>query len=129
MIDDFYQLIEEALTKSPLKPLRNAIKNALKLKKRVYQMFRHGELPLHNNHNEQLIRPTTLIRKNSLFAKSTAGAKANAIWYSIVQTAKLNHLDVFKYLETLLSAFTKRETPEIEAYLPWAREIQESCKA
>ena len=129
MIDDFYQLIEEALTKSPLKPLRNAIKNALKLKKRVYQMFRHGELPLHNNHNEQLIRPTTLVRKNSLFAKSTAGAKANAIWYSIVQTAKLNHLDVFKYLETLLNAFTKRETPEIEAYLPWAREIQESCKA
>ncbi|SEL36353.1 IS66 C-terminal element, partial [Limosilactobacillus mucosae] len=57
------------------------------------------------------------------------GAKANAIWYSIVQTAKLNHLDVFKYLEPLLSAFTKRETPEIEAYLPWAREIQESCKA
>lgn len=38
------------------------------------------------NHNEQLIRPTTLIRKNSLFAKSTARAKANAIWYSIVQT-------------------------------------------
>ncbi|MGE9968134.1 hypothetical protein ACQRAZ_10800 [Limosilactobacillus mucosae] len=32
MIDDFYQLIEEALTKSPLKPLRNA----LKLKKWVY---------------------------------------------------------------------------------------------
>lgn len=30
-----------------------------------------------------------------------------------------NHrLDVFKYLETLFSAFTKRETPEIEAYLP-----------
>lgn len=129
VIDDFYQLIEGALTKSSIKQLRNAIKNALKLKKRVYQMFRHGELPLHNNYNEQLIRPTTLVRKNSLFAKSTAGAKVNAIWYSIVQTAKLNHLDVFKYLETLLSAFTKRETPEIEAYLPWAREIQESCKA
>nr|WP_278846672.1 transposase [Limosilactobacillus mucosae] len=54
------------------------------MKKRIYQMFKHGELPLHNNHNEQLIRPTTLVRKNSLFAKSTAGAKTNAIWYSIV---------------------------------------------
>ncbi|MFR0580876.1 IS66 family transposase, partial [Limosilactobacillus mucosae] len=32
-------------------------------------MFKHGELPLHNNHNEQLIRPTTLVRKNSMFAK------------------------------------------------------------
>lgn len=84
---------------------------------------------MHNNHNEQLIRPTTLVRKNSLFAKSTVGAKANAIWYSIVQTARLNHLDVFKYLETLLSAFAKRETSEIEAYLPWAHKIQESCKA
>ncbi len=129
LIDRFYQLIEETLTKSPLKPLRNAINNALKLKERVYQIFSHGELPLHNNHNEQLIRPTTLVRKNSLFAKSTAGARANAIWYSIVQTAKLNYLDVFKYLETLLEAFTKRKKPDVEAYLPWAPQIQETCKA
>lgn len=129
MIDRFYELIEKALTESPLKPLRNAINNAINLKARVYQIFSHGELPLHNNHNEQLIRPTTLVRKNSLFAKSTAGARANAIWYSIVQTAKLNHLDVFKYLETLLEAFTKRKKPDVEAYLPWAPKIQEICKA
>ena len=77
--------------------LKDAVKNALKLKdRRVYQIFEIGELPLSNNSVEQSIRLSTIIRKNSLFAKSTAGAEANAILYTIVQTAKLNNLDVFK---------------------------------
>lgn len=87
--------------KSPLKPLRNAITNALKLKKCVYQIFDHGELPLHKNHDEQIIRPTTLIRKNYLFAKSTAGAKENAGWYSIVQTTD----NTFAFLPYILLTY------------------------
>lgn len=89
--------------------LKDAVKNVLKLKDRVYQIFKFGELPLSNNSVEQSIRPSTIIRKNSLFAKSTAGAEANAIFYTIVQTAKLNNLDVFKYLELIFEAYTLSE--------------------
>lgn len=61
----------------------------------------------------------------TVFSKLKAENRPDEEWIDYY-----NHrLDVFKYLETLFSAFTKRETPEIEAYLPWAREIQESCKA
>ena len=49
-------------------------------------------MPLNNNHDEQQVRPTTIGRKNYLFTKSEVGAKANAMWYSIIQTAKLNKL-------------------------------------
>ena len=59
--------------------MKAAINNALKLRKRVYQIFEDGRVPLTNNPVEQAIRPSTLIRKNSLFAKSTAGAQTNAI--------------------------------------------------
>ncbi|WP_323082352.1 IS66 family transposase, partial [Limosilactobacillus reuteri] len=62
----------------------------LKLRKRVYQIFEDGRVPLTNNPVEQAIRPSTLIRKNSLFAKSTAGAQANAIFYTLVATANQN---------------------------------------
>ena len=101
-----------------------AINYALNQKERVYQIFEHGELPLDNNHDEQLIRPTTIGRKNYLFAKTEAGAEANAIWYTFIQTAKLNQLKVREYLEHLLSAFTWTESPVWEAYLPWDPEIQ-----
>ena len=63
-------------------------------------------------------------RKNYLFAKTEAGAEANAIWYTFIQTAKLNQLKVHEYLEPLISAFVWTEKPVWEAYLPWASEIQ-----
>ena len=122
LLDEFYRFIGEI--KHPIGKLRVAINYALNQKERVYQIFEHGELPLDNNHDEQLIRPTTIGRKNYLFAKTEAGAEANATWYTFIQTAKLNQLKVREYLEHLLSSFTWTESPVWEAYLPWDPEIQ-----
>ena len=111
--------------KKPIGRLKTAINYTLSQKQRVYQIFDHGEMPLDNNHDEQQIRPTTIGRKNYLFTKSEVGAKANAMWYSIIQTAKLNKLRVREYLEYLLEAFAWTDQPDWKAYLPWAPEIQE----
>ncbi|KRM63823.1 hypothetical protein FC14_GL000174 [Ligilactobacillus agilis DSM 20509] len=56
-----------------------------------------------------------------------AGAKANAIWYSLIQTAKLNGLDVTKYLNYIFSLLEQRKEVDVEAYLPWNSEVKESC--
>ena len=125
LLDTFYAFIEGI--SNPMHRLRNAIKNAVKLKSRVSQIFEIGELPLSNNAVEQSIRPSTIIRKNSLFAKSTAGAKANAIFYTIVQTAKLNNLNVFKYLELIFEAHTRSQNPDLKAYLPWNPMVRQLC--
>lgn len=79
LVDNFYKILEEIRQKHPLKPLRTAIQHAFHLKERVYKIFADGTMPIHNNRDEQLIRPTTIVRKNCLFARTTAGAKANAI--------------------------------------------------
>ena len=105
LVDEFYRFIGEI--KHPIGKLRVAINHALNQKERVYQIFEHSELPLDNNHDEQLIRLTTIGRKNYLFAKTKAGA--NAIWYTFIQTAKLNQLKVREYLEYLLLAFAWTE--------------------
>lgn len=110
--------------KNPMGKLKDAIHNALRLKSRLYKIFENAQLPLDNNPVEQSIRPTTLVRKNSLFAKSQNGAKANAIIYSIIATAKQNNLKIFDYLKYVFDQYTKRVLPKVEDLLPWNENIQ-----
>ena len=122
LLDAFYRFIEEIAY--PMHKLKDAVKNALKLKDQIFEI---GELSLSNNSVEQSIRPSTIMRKNSLFAKSTAGAEANAIFYTIVQTAKLNNLDIFKYLELIFEAYTRSQNLDLKAYLPWNPMVRQLC--
>ncbi len=81
---------------------------------------------------ETSIRPFATGRKAWLFADSPAGARASGIVYTLVETAKLNHLDVFGYLCYLLESLPDldhRNHPELlEAYLPWSETLPESCR-
>ena len=49
-----------------------------------------GETPMDNNYAEQAIRPFTIGRKNFVLIESSNGARASAVLYSIVETAKAN---------------------------------------
>ena len=64
---------------------------------------------------------------------SAKGAKASAVLYSIVETAKANRLDVFKYFELLLTVLPSMgflTNPDIlEELLPWNESVQKICKA
>lgn len=119
MVYDFITKIE-----NPMGKLKRAINNALRLKDRLYKIFDNAQLPLDNNPVEQSIRPTTLVRKNSLFATSKNGAKTNAMIYTIIQTAKLNNLRIFDYLKYVFDQYTKRVAVKVEDLLPWNQEIQ-----
>ena len=85
-----------------------------------------------NNDCEASIRPFATGRKVWLFADSPAGARASSIVYTLVETAKLNHLDVFGYLCYLLESLPDldhRNHPELlEAYLLWSETLPESCR-
>ena len=121
-LDKVYDFLTKI--KHPKGKLKRAINNALKLKDRLYKIFDNAQLPLDNNPVEQSIRPTTLVRKNSLFATSKDGAKANAMIYTIIQTAKLNNLRIFDYLKYVFDQYTKRVAVKVEDLLPWNQEIQ-----
>lgn len=58
----------------------------------------NGELRISNILAENAIRPFVVGRKAWLFADSSQGAKASAVCYSIVETAKLNGLEPYEYL-------------------------------
>ena len=89
-----------------------------------------GRCEISNNRAERRCKSYAIGRKNSLFHNSAAGAQASAVIYSMVETAKANHLNVFQYLYTVLLYMPdyKDEPAGIEQLLPWSAFIQEYCK-
>ena len=76
--------------------------------------------PIDNNPCENSIRPFVIGRRNWLFADTVAGANASANLYSLLQTCKVNGVDGYRYLRTLLVALPGAKTVEdYEALLPW----------
>lgn len=57
-----------------------------------------GRLEISNNRAERSIKPFVIDRKNFLFANTPRGAKASAVMFSLIETAKETGLDPFKYL-------------------------------
>lgn len=88
-----------------------------------------GRCEISNNRAERCAKSYGTGRKNFLFHDSVAGAKSSAIIYSLVETAKANHLNVFQYLYTLLLYMPdyKNEPAGVEAMMPWSDFIKERC--
>ncbi|MCH2056321.1 MAG: transposase domain-containing protein, partial [Thalassotalea sp.] len=57
-------------------------------------------------------------RKAWLFSNTCNGARASAILYSIIETAKVNNLIVTDYLRTCLQCLAENPS-DIEPLLPW----------
>jgi len=79
-----------------------------------------GKLNIDNNPVENAIRPFAIGRKNWLFSTSQNGAKASAMMYSIIETAKANGLEPYQYLKHVfeqLPLATRLE--DYEQLLPW----------
>ena len=92
-----------------------------------------GDIPMDNNPAERAIRPFTIGRKNFVLIESDHGAKASAIIYSLVETAKANNLNTYKYLEMLLTVIPNHMDDKnldfIEALLPWSSVVQQECQS
>lgn len=86
-----------------------------------------GRIPLTNSLAERTIRPFAVHRKNWLFADTIEGAKANAVYYSLIESAKANKLNIYKYIKYLLDELPQLEGEQkeetIEKYLPWSKEL------
>ena len=79
---------------------------------------------MENSAAERAIRPFTIGRKNWVMIDTPNGAEASAVVYSIVETAKANNLNIYKYLDYLLTELPKYihdlETKIPEKLFPWS---------
>jgi transposase len=79
-----------------------------------------GRLSIDNNLAERAIKPFVIGRKNWLFCNTPSGARASAILYSLIVTAKANGLAPFAYLTHVFSVLpTLTRADEVAQLLPW----------
>ncbi len=86
-----------------------------------------GRLELSNNIAERSIKPFVIGRKNWLFANTPRGARASAVIYSIVESAKENRLNPYAYLTHLfekLPNLESRDDQTLDRLLPWNVTLQ-----
>ena len=121
-----------APTVLPKTQLGKAFEYAFKRREYLGNYFKNGDCAISNNAAENAIRPFTVGRKNWLFSDTPNGAKASADIYSIVETAKVNRLDVFKYFELMLTVLPSMEfltNPDIlEELMPWNEAVKKLCE-
>lgn len=90
----------------------------------------NGDIPIDNSACERAIRPFTVGRKNWMFINTVKGAEASATVYSVVETAKANNPNVYKYLFTELPKYRDEngniDPSKLDPLLPWAAELPES---
>ena len=78
-----------------------------------------GRLEMSNNAAERAIRPLTLGRRNWTFLGSDAGGDRAAVFYTIIQTCKLNLINPEAYLADVIGRIADHPASLVHELLPW----------
>ena len=103
ILEAFKQWLDHHLTKtSEQGKIGKAIRYCLSNWAELNNYLKDGRIEIDNNLIENAIRPFALGRKNWMFMGSPAGAKAGAIFYSLIETCKANNIEPYKYFCAML---------------------------
>ncbi|MBL4708285.1 MAG: IS66 family transposase [Flavobacteriales bacterium] len=103
LLADIKNFLEKYRSKVPPKSgLGKAINYSLRQWDELTFYVQDGRVAIDNNAVERCIRPFAVGRKNWLFKGSVAGAKAGAVIYSLLETAKSHDLNPYDYFADIL---------------------------
>jgi len=127
VMDDFFAWAD-SLSVLPKSLLGKAVHYAGSQRKYLQRYLLDGRLEISNNRAERSIKPFVIGRKNFLFANTPRGAKASAVMYSVIETAKENGLNPFDYLVHIFKIapnLTAADLISAESLLPWSAALPE----
>jgi len=125
--DEFFEWVGK-LNALPKSLLGEAVHYSLSQREYLENVYLDGRLELSNNLAERSLKPFVQGRKQWLFSCTPNGAESSSIFYSIIETAKENHLNPFQYIKFLLEALPGANTSDLEALLPWSEKLPEECR-
>lgn len=121
IMDEFFNWMEH-LNALPNTLLGKAAHYAKSQRKYLERYLLDGHLEISNNRAERSIKPFVIGRKNWLFSNTPNGARASAVYYSLIVTAMENGLNPFEYLSWIFTNAPNLGKPgyvsEIEDLLP-----------
>jgi hypothetical protein len=97
-----------------------AIDYALEYWSELNRYIENGDWPIDNNPAENAIRSFVIGRKNWLFSDNQRGAKASAKFYSLIETAKANDREPYRYLCWLFEKLPTADLNDCDALMPWS---------
>ncbi|WP_166525136.1 IS66 family transposase [Caproicibacter fermentans] len=101
VLEEFFEWAV-SLNAAPKTGIGIAVHYALSQRKYLEHYLLDGRLEISNNRAERSIKPFVVDRKNFLFANTPREAKASAVMFSLIETAKENGLNPFEYLVYIL---------------------------
>ena len=137
LVDDFFEWAKQCIADGLITKGKtlDGLKYCINQEKYLRVFLEDGEVPIDNSAAERSIRPFTIGRKNWEFMNTIKGAKASAVIYSIVETARLNNLSSYYYVDHLLTELPKLrdengniDTASLDHLLPWSETLPENCR-
>jgi transposase len=96
-----------------------AIDYSLKRWAALTRFLDDGRLCMSNNAAERELRAVAIGRKNWTFAGSDEGGRRAAAVYTLIATAKLNHIDPQAWLADVLARLPDHPAKRIHQLMPW----------
>jgi len=125
--DEFFSWVG-SLTALPKSLLGEAVTYSLNQREYLENIYLDGRLECSNNRAERSVKPYVQGRKQWLFSNTPNGAESSSIIYSIIETAKENHLHPFHYMKYLLEKLPITTCNKLEELLPWSDSLPDSCR-
>lgn len=108
-----------------------AIQYGLNQKEKLMNYLNDGEAEISNNRAERSVKPFVMGRKAWLFSNTISGAESSSIYYSLIESAKMNGLDIEAYLTYIFETLKQIDHPTEADYrkvLPYSQELPEILK-
>ena len=126
ILEEFKVWLDQKINLVPQQsPIFKAMRYVIKNWEGLTRYLEDGNLLIDNNHTEREIKPFVIARKNFMFCKSQAGARALCLHFSLIRSAKLHRLDPYNYYVKIMKSIPHCQTIEdYEALLPWNVDIE-----
>jgi hypothetical protein len=99
-------------------PIKTALGYFCAREEELSRFLHYGMLEIDTNLIERSIRPIALGRKNYMFAGSHEAAQNAAMIYSLLATCKLQNIDPYNWLKSVIKLMPTHPASRIEDLLP-----------
>lgn len=137
LVEEFFAWVKEQATGGSVLPKGETAKGlnyCINQEEHLKVFLTDGEVPIDDSASERALRNFTIGRKNWVTINTVRGAQASAVIYSVTETARANGLNVYYYIQHLLTELMKLKDADgnidqtkLEPLMPWSKDLPAEC--